>query len=97
MSLANDWGRGITVNCLGPGCFHTAPNKVLFENQEWADYLCDHISLRRPGEPQDLYAAVSLLPESRRYITGQTLLDGGGISTGATRALVLPAPATSER
>jgi gluconate 5-dehydrogenase len=45
--------------------------------------------LKRPGQPQDLDAAVVFLAaESSRYITGQTLLVDGGISTGATRALL---------
>jgi NAD(P)-dependent dehydrogenase (short-subunit alcohol dehydrogenase family) len=93
MSLADDWGKyGVTVNCLAPGWFRTEQNKVLYENKEWAEYLCDRIPLKRPGQPQDLDAAVVFLAaESSRYITGQTLLVDGGISTGATRALVQPA------
>jgi gluconate 5-dehydrogenase len=90
MSLADDWGKhGITVNCLAPGWFRTEQNKVLYENKEWVDYLCDRIPVKRPGQPQDLDAAVVFLAaESSRYVTGQTLLVDGGISTGATRALV---------
>ena len=90
MSLADDWGKyGVTVNCLAPGWFRTEQNKVLYENRDWVEYLCDRIPLKRPGQPQDLDAAVVFLAaESSRYITGQTLLVDGGISTGATRALV---------
>ena len=90
MSLADDWGKhGITVNCLAPGWFRTEQNKALYENKEWVDYLCDRIPLKRPGAPHDLDAAIVFLAaESSRYITGQTLLVDGGISTGATRALV---------
>ena len=95
MSLADDWGKhGVTVNCLAPGWFRTEQNKILYENKEWVDYLCDRIPLKRPGEPQDLDAAVVFLAaESSRYITGQTLLVDGGISTGAMRAMVAPAKA----
>src|SRR5450755_1549477 len=93
MSLADDWGpHGITVNCLAPGWFRTAQNEALYKNQEWVDYLCDRIPVRRPGEPHDLDGAVVFLAaESSRYVTGQTLLVDGGISTGALRALVQPA------
>ncbi len=89
MSLADDWGKhGVTVNCLAPGWFRTEQNKVMYENQEWVEYLCDRIPVKRPGRPDDLDGAVVFLAsESSRYITGQTLLVDGGISTGATRAL----------
>ena len=90
MSLADDWGKyGITVNCLAPGWFRTDQNKVLYENKEWVEYLCDRIPVKRPGQPDDLDAAVVFLAaESSRYVTGQTLLVDGGISTGAVRAIV---------
>jgi NAD(P)-dependent dehydrogenase (short-subunit alcohol dehydrogenase family) len=90
MSLADDWGpHGITVNCLSPGWFKTAQTAVLYENQEWVDYLVDRIPVKRPGRPDDLDGAVVFLAsESARYVTGQTLLVDGGISTGATRATV---------
>jgi NAD(P)-dependent dehydrogenase (short-subunit alcohol dehydrogenase family) len=96
MSLADDWGKhGITVNCLAPGWFRTEQNKALYENKEWVEYLCDRIPVKRPGQPQDLDAAVVFLAaESSRYVTGQTLLVDGGISTGATRALVQSPPAS---
>jgi NAD(P)-dependent dehydrogenase (short-subunit alcohol dehydrogenase family) len=89
MSLADDWGpHGITVNCLAPGWFRTDQNKVLYEDKEWVEYLSDRIPLKRPGALPDLDAAVVFLAaESSRYITGQTLLVDGGISTGAVRAL----------
>ncbi len=89
MSLADDWGKhGITVNCLAPGWFRTEQNKVLYEDKEWVEYLSDRIPLKRPGRPDDLESAVVFLAaESSRYITGQTLLVDGGISTGAVRAL----------
>ncbi len=89
MSLADDWGKhGITVNCLAPGWFRTKQNEALYENREWVDYLIDRIPMKRPGAPNDLDSAVVFLAaESSRYITGQTLLVDGGISTGALRAL----------
>jgi NAD(P)-dependent dehydrogenase (short-subunit alcohol dehydrogenase family) len=93
MSLADDWGKyGLTVNCLAPGWFRTEQNKILYENQEWVAYLSDRIPVKRPGQPDDLDGAlVFLASESSRYITGQTLLVDGGISTGALRALATPA------
>jgi gluconate 5-dehydrogenase len=88
MSLADDWGPfGITVNCLAPGWFKTAQNAVMFEDKEWVEYICDRIPLKRPGQPTDLDGAIVFLSsDASAYITGQTLLVDGGISTGATRA-----------
>lgn len=90
MSLADDWGMyGITVNCLAPGWFKTEQTAILYENKEWVQYLCDRIPLKRPGQPNDLDGAIVFLAsDASEYITGQTLLIDGGISTGATRATV---------
>ncbi|MFB3906346.1 MAG: SDR family NAD(P)-dependent oxidoreductase [Acidobacteriota bacterium] len=89
MSLADDWGcYGITVNCLAPGWFKTAQNAVMYESKEWVEYLVDRIPLKRPGQPHDLDGAVVFLAsDASQYVTGQTLLVDGGISTGSTRAL----------
>ena len=92
MSLADDWGSyGVTVNCLAPGWFRTEQNKVMYQSKEWLEYLCDRIPVKRPGRPDDLDGPVVFLAsEESRYVTGQTLLVDGGISTGATRALPKP-------
>jgi NAD(P)-dependent dehydrogenase (short-subunit alcohol dehydrogenase family) len=89
MSLADDWGpHGITVNCLAPGWFKTDQNKVMYEDPEWVAYLVDRIPARRPGKPSDLEGPIVFLAsDASEYVTGQTLLVDGGISTGAVRAL----------
>jgi NAD(P)-dependent dehydrogenase (short-subunit alcohol dehydrogenase family) len=92
MSLADDWGKhGVTVNCLAPGWFRTEQNKVLYQDEAWVEYLVERIPVKRPGQPHDLDGAVVFLAsEASRYVTGQTLLVDGGISTGSTRATVAP-------
>ena len=89
MSLADDWGpHGITVNCLAPGWFKTEQNKVMYDDPEWVAYLVDRIPLKRPGRPEDLEGAIVFLAsDASAYITGQTLLVDGGITTGSTRAM----------
>jgi gluconate 5-dehydrogenase len=51
--------------------------------------LCDRLPLKRPGRIDELDGALLFLAsESSSYVTGQTLLIDGGMSTGATRAIV---------
>ncbi len=89
MSLAADWGpHGITVNCLAPGWFKTAQNAVLYEDTAWVEYLTERIPMGRPGSAGDLDGTLLFLAsDAAAYVTGQTLLVDGGISTGAIRAL----------
>jgi len=92
MSLADEFGpQGITVNCIAPGWFHTAQNDVLYRDEAWVASLTDRIPLRRPGRADDLDGIVVFLAsDASGYITGQTLLVDGGMSTGAVRALPRP-------
>lgn len=89
MSLADDWGpHGITVNCLAPGWFRTDQTAVLYDDKEWLAYLCDRLPLKRPGRIEELDGMLLFLAsDASSYVTGQTLLVDGGLSTGATRVL----------
>ena len=89
MSLADDWGpHNITVNCLAPGWFKTKQNQVMYEDQSWVDYLVDRIPLKRPGAYEDLEGTIVFLAsDASAYVTGQTLLVDGGITTNSVRAL----------
>jgi gluconate 5-dehydrogenase len=76
------------VNCLAPGWFKTEQTRLLYEDKTWVDYLVDRIPLNRPGSPHDLDGAlIFLASEASEYVTGQTMLIDGGITTGSTRAL----------
>jgi NAD(P)-dependent dehydrogenase (short-subunit alcohol dehydrogenase family) len=89
MALADEWGPdGVTVNCLAPGWFETQQNRVLYQNQAWVAELEQRIPLRRTGGLHDLDGAVVFLAsDASAYVTGQTLLVDGGITTGSIRAV----------
>ena len=81
-------GKVITANCIAPGWFRTAQNDVLYRDEEWVRSLTERIPLRRPGRADDLDGIVVFLAsDASAYVTGQTLLVDGGMSTGSVRAL----------
>ena len=90
MSLADDWGPSRHHREL-PGArlvSDGAEQACIYDDEEWVEYLVDRIPLRRPGRPEDLEGAIVFLAsDASAYITGQTLLVDGGITTGSIRAL----------
>lgn len=60
----------------------------MYEDPEWVSSLVDRIPVRRPGRPSDPEGPIVFLAsDASEYVTGQTLLVDGGISTGSVRPL----------
>jgi 3-oxoacyl-[acyl-carrier protein] reductase len=80
---------GIRVNGIAPGSILTEGTRSAFyssENKEKGDSLLSHIPLGRPGETDDIAAAVLYLAcDAAKYITGHILVVDGGWTAGFSR------------
>lgn len=82
-ALANEWGaRGVRVNAIAPGYFHTAATAAIQENPERYEALRRRIPMGRWGEPEDLAGAVVFLASrASAYVNGHILaVDGGWLA-----------------
>jgi gluconate 5-dehydrogenase len=77
-ALAAEWGpRNVNVNALAPGYFPSKLTKAMLG--EHGDYLTAQTPLGRLGGANDLKgAALLLVSEAGRHITGQVLAVDGG-------------------
>lgn len=81
-ALAAELGPEITVNCLAPGYIRTDLNVALQQDPAFNAMLETRTTARRWGKPEDLRGALLLLAsDAGAYITGQTLVVDGGLST----------------
>lgn len=80
---------GIRVNAIAPGSILTDGTRSLFYNEAnkaQAESLLSHIPLGRPGETEDIAAAVLFLAsDAAKYITGHVLVVDGGWTAGFAR------------
>lgn len=80
---------GIRVNAIAPGSILTEGTRSLFYNEanrEKSESLVSHIPLGRPGETEDIaYAALYLVSDAARYVTGHVLVVDGGWTAGYSR------------
>ncbi len=79
-ALANEWAsRGVNVNAIAPGYFHTAATDALQQDRERYEALRHRIPARRWGEPKDLRGAVLFLASpASDYVNGHVLAVDGG-------------------
>jgi NAD(P)-dependent dehydrogenase (short-subunit alcohol dehydrogenase family) len=72
---------GIRVNALLPGLTKTRFAGALFENEEYYRKFIEGIPLRRHAEPDDMAgAALFLVSDAGRYVTGECLVVDGGLT-----------------
>uniref|UniRef100_A0A2K6CYG6 Dehydrogenase/reductase 4 n=1 Tax=Macaca nemestrina TaxID=9545 RepID=A0A2K6CYG6_MACNE len=71
--------RNIRVNCLAPGLIKTSFSRMLCKDKEKEERMKEILQIRRLGEPEDCAGIVSFLrSEDASYITGETVVVGGG-------------------
>ncbi len=77
---------GITVNALAPGAIETELVAKMHDAETRASY-CSRIPANRYGSPDDVAAAaVFLVSEESRYISGVVLpIDGGFLAGGVIK------------
>jgi len=77
---------GVRVNGVAPGSTLTEGTRTMFYNPEakkMADSLLSHVPLGRPGEGEDVAAAVLyLVSDDAQYVTGHILVVDGGWTAG---------------
>ena len=87
-SLAVEWSKkGVAVNAIAPGVFHTALNADLLDNTPRGHELLTRTPMGRFGRNEELVgAAVYLASDAASFVTGQTLVvDGGFLASGVNQ------------
>ena len=81
-TLASELSPKVRVNCIAPALTQTSLMEKFFTDQDKIDALGSKYPLKRTGTVDDLAAAaVFLLGDESRWVTGQTLAVDGGMST----------------
>jgi NAD(P)-dependent dehydrogenase (short-subunit alcohol dehydrogenase family) len=83
VELAAELGPHIRVNAVAPAVVKTTFASALYEERESA--LASDYPLGRLGTPQDIQGAVAfLMSDDAAWITGQTIVVDGGVTTGGS-------------
>jgi len=84
-TLAGEWGpKNVRINCIAPGLVKTDFARALWEDKELLARRNSTSPLRRIGEPHEIAGAVAFLgSEASTFMTGQTIVIDGGVTTAA--------------
>jgi NAD(P)-dependent dehydrogenase (short-subunit alcohol dehydrogenase family) len=84
-NLALEWGRhNIRVNCIAPGLIKTDFARALWQDEALMAHRLALTPLGRIGEAEDIAGAALLLAApAGRFITGQTIVVDGGVTSAS--------------
>jgi len=82
-NLADEYGpKGVRVNCIAPGLIKTDFAKALWDDPATLKRSTATASLKRIGEPHEIAgAAVFLASPAGAFMTGQTMVNDGGVTS----------------
>jgi NAD(P)-dependent dehydrogenase (short-subunit alcohol dehydrogenase family) len=73
--------KGIRVNSINPGAVESHILDAGIITQEQLEENRKHYPLKRFGEPEEIaYAAIYLLSDASKWVTGSNLLIDGGLT-----------------
>jgi gluconate 5-dehydrogenase len=74
--------QGVTVNVIAPGYIQTELTQALWKDDSFDRWLRERTPAGRWGQPEDLAASVAFLASDEAgFVTGQTLVVDGGLSS----------------
>ena len=84
-TAATEWGpAGVRVNAVAPGWIKTDMNRFLWEDEQALKATVARATLGRWGEAAEIGEVVAFLSSDKAsYITGQTIVADGGLTTAA--------------
>lgn len=91
--MALEWAPfGIRVNAVAPGLIDAGMSVPIYADEQVRELRQARVPLNRLGTADDIAAAVMyVLSDGATYLTGQTLVIDGGITTATLGSLVRPA------
>lgn len=95
--MALEWAPfGLRVNAVAPGLIDAGMSEPIYADQQVRELRTARVPLNRLGTADDIAAAVMyVVGDAASYLTGQTLVIDGGITTATLGALARPASVDS--